>query len=875
MMESGKSRFWVVAAVLAGATFSLASGQKVADWSYTYTDDFQISKVDNDSFFHSIIWPQGAFPPSEPFLYYKDTGELGFGDFHNQPAQLSYCFPFSAKPDRTIRGQIQLDVRFPYTNAGSLQYSLSADGIVWSNAKPLVAGTNIIPVESIRGICYITFYGIEVFIDNLQVVLNSYPADYFVEQNASSPKYTTIQSAINAASDGDVIEVAPGTYKGAGNTDIDFKGKAITVYSQSGPEVTIIDCENKNRGFYFHSVEEPNSVLRGFTIRNGKKTGSDLPSETSGWRQSSAYPIGAGIYCEFSDPSIIDCVIQQCSTELGGGIGLIGAAPMIADCIIENCTAGGLGNAGSGGYGAGIALKRSSNATFINSVIRNNSAFFDSKGAGLYCYQSRVLLSNCEIRSNSASLSVTGGGIYAAGPHTSVQVQRCLIADNSAQSGAGIFADSITIDSVPGDGALNPEPILIVCNVRITNCTIVNNRLVLPQDVIGGGVHSIKSDTVIRNSIIWANQGQNVWIDDSVYTGLIFYSDIQGGYEGQGNMDVDPLFASPLTGDYHLKSIYGRYNPDTATFVSDNAQSPCIDAGDPQDQVGPEPYPNGKRINMGAYGRTTRASMNISPRIFHVTETGSNGNSGLSREDAFATIQKAVDTADVEGDIIMIWPGVYTEDVKLWGTTPRRLTIQSADDAAEVRGGPEGIAFSFYSGQYSGCVLRNLIITNCNWNAIYCENASPTLTNLTIVNNNFGINIVGSANPNIKRCIFANNDYGDIEQTYMKNVFISRLDEVRQIDSEQGNIDGDPGFFNPSAADGDYHLKSPYGRFSPVTGIWVTTDQYLSPCIDIYYPQDPSLTDPEREPQPNGGLINMGAHGGTPYASKSGYAVLP
>ena len=47
--------------------------------------------------------------------------------------------------------------------------------------------------------------------------------------------FSTIQEAIDAAVDGDAVLVAPGTYTGDGNRDIDFKGKAITVRSENGP----------------------------------------------------------------------------------------------------------------------------------------------------------------------------------------------------------------------------------------------------------------------------------------------------------------------------------------------------------------------------------------------------------------------------------------------------------------------------------------------------------------------------------------------------------------------------------------------------------------------------------------------------------------
>ncbi len=50
----------------------------------------------------------------------------------------------------------------------------------------------------------------------------------------------------------------------------------------------------------------------------------------------------------------------------------------------------------------------------------------------------------------------------------------------------------------------------------------------------------------------------------------ITYSDIQGGYEGQGNIDEDPLFVSGSDGDYCLSQI--------ASWQTE--QSPCVDAGE-------------------------------------------------------------------------------------------------------------------------------------------------------------------------------------------------------------------------------------------------------------------------------------------------------
>jgi len=78
----------------------------------------------------------------------------------------------------------------------------------------------------------------------------------------------------------------------------------------------------------------------------------------------------------------------------------------------------------------------------------------------------------------------------------------------------------------------------------------------------------------------------------------------------------------------------------------------------------------------------------------------------------------------------------------------------------------------------------------------------------------------------------------------------------------QGNIEADPCFADP--CNGDYHLKSQAGRWDPNSQSWVK-DDVTSPCIDAGDPHSPIGL----EPFPNGGIINMGAYGGTVEASKS------
>ena len=123
--------------------------------------------------------------------------------------------------------------------------------------------------------------------------------------------YPTIQSAIDASLHSDTIVIADGIYSGPGNRDIDFKGKAITLKSENGPENCTIDCQggevDPHRGFHFHSDEGSNSILEGFSIANGYIVGDGGNG-------------GGGIYCPNSSPTIRNCVVRNCSAGSGGAI---------------------------------------------------------------------------------------------------------------------------------------------------------------------------------------------------------------------------------------------------------------------------------------------------------------------------------------------------------------------------------------------------------------------------------------------------------------------------------------------------------------------------------------------------------------------------
>jgi pectin methylesterase-like acyl-CoA thioesterase len=99
-----------------------------------------------------------------------------------------------------------------------------------------------------------------------------------VHPNETTSYYHTIQAAIDAADSLDIIRISDGIYSGAGNYNLDYKGKAITIYSASGnPNNCIIDCQDLGRAFQFYGSEGPASILDGITIINGMKLSDEEP----------------------------------------------------------------------------------------------------------------------------------------------------------------------------------------------------------------------------------------------------------------------------------------------------------------------------------------------------------------------------------------------------------------------------------------------------------------------------------------------------------------------------------------------------------------------------------------------------------------------
>ena len=437
--------------------------------------------------------------------------------------------------------------------------------------------------------------------------------------NVPTVQHPTIQAGIDAAVDGDTVLVADGTYIGEGNKNLDFNGRAITVKSENGSATTIIDCEDSGSGFFFHNGEGHDSVVSGITIINGQAlNGGGISCDSASptisncvIQENSATSRGGGIYCYLASPIIDNCTIIDNEARQGGGICIFDGSPEIKNCTIS-------GNNDSGIYIYG----RTASPHITNCIISANSEDIGG-GGGIDCRYASPTISHCTINNNTAS--VGGGGIYF--DECSGSITNSSINDNSAgaSSGGGIYIwrgssviSGCTINGnstrVNGGGICLSESSAVITNciisnnkagdyyrgggiaiygddANLVNCTITRNKAGTDG---GGGLYSSSASLRVVNGIIWGNSPEEI-----VYNGdspSIKYSDIQGDWPGEGNINANPEFKDIASGDYQLKDNSPAIGAGTLT----GAPVTDID-GDPR------PNPADSNPDIGAYENSLAA----------------------------------------------------------------------------------------------------------------------------------------------------------------------------------------------------------------------------------------------------------------------------
>ena len=398
--------------------------------------------------------------------------------------------------------------------------------------------------------------------------------------------FSTIQSAINAASNGDTVLVAPGTYV----ENINFNGKAITLASSSGPAVTIIDGNHNGTVVTFNHSETPSSVLSGFTIQNGFQNGG----------------FGAGIAITSASPTISANVITGNHAAGANGIYVNAGSPLIINNTIANNDQAGAGSSGLGGGGIAVSGTDTSpgNPQIINNTIANNSVAGGGDGGGIsVTYFSGPLIQGNLVRANSAYNN--GGGISLNSYNSPVASDNLLVNNKAGGGGSGgglsVFARSgatvsVVNNTIAGNSAADGSSGIFTTGIA-QYAVLTNNIVVAAAGQTGVTCNTFWSSVspVFSHNDVYSAAG-TAWTAACDYT------------SNPGNISADPLFLSAPDNEFHL-----------------SLSSPAIDAGDNGAANLPaKDYDNNPRISdgnsdsvaavdLGAFELTATSSAALAP----------------------------------------------------------------------------------------------------------------------------------------------------------------------------------------------------------------------------------------------------------------------
>jgi parallel beta-helix repeat protein len=380
--------------------------------------------------------------------------------------------------------------------------------------------------------------------------------------------YCSIQTAIDNAVDTDEIVVAPGTYF----ETIDFLGKAVTLRSAVGPEVTIIDAQEMGKVVTCVSGEGPDTVLEGFTVMGGSFTngggmfnrGSSPTVTNCTFSGNSAHGLGGGMYNNDSNPTVTNCTFSENQAIYcidtpgicwgsGGGMSNYLSSPTVTDCTFTDNYAG---QEGGGMY------NESSSPTVTNCTFTDNYAGSywlccgpQGSGGGMSNLDSSPTVMGCTFSGNSTVRA--SGGMFSSGG--SPTVIGCTFSGNDAGSCFRCWG--------AGGGMFNSGS-----NPTVIGCTFSSNS------ADSGGALAFEwgaSDLVMTNCVLW-DGGDEIWNNNGSSV-TINYTDVQGGFPGDGNIDADPLLVRDP--DPGPDGYWGTADDDYGDLRLQPG-SPCIDAGD-------------------------------------------------------------------------------------------------------------------------------------------------------------------------------------------------------------------------------------------------------------------------------------------------------
>jgi hypothetical protein len=467
-------------------------------------------------------------------------------------------------------------------------------------------------------------------ITNAQV----YAAMHYVSQTSPSPTppYSTpqtaahnIQGAVDVATDGDTVLVAPGDYAVTNQITVT---NAIRLQSTAGASQTFVTAYG-GYGFGCLSISNALAAADGFTLRPG--TGDPYGAVlVGGTIQNCNF---TNFYASFgsivmSGGTVSNVIVWYYRGHAGGAAVSCSDSGLITDSQI-------LGKAPVGSGASAVALV---NSRLQNSVITGTGAAPNTSGVAVSAVSSTVV--GCTISSNYNKGQ--GGGAYLQDS----LMDRCIVTSNTSggndpgSGGGGIFeANSVIRNSlIVNNGVVLGDGGAIYGGYRggvhmqggaLLNSTVSGNTAVNFHDAVGAGAGIyVEGNGAVTNSIVYFNSFSGESASSSNWfnagPGIFDHCCTAPDSGGTGNITQDPQFADMFNGNFHLAST-----------------SPCMDAGVTQPwmtgarDLDGNPRVSGASVDIGAY-----ESQPVPPRsILSIIRSGPN--------------------------IILLWPSTGTSDLVL------------------------------------------------------------------------------------------------------------------------------------------------------------------------------------------------------------------
>ncbi|MCP4678710.1 MAG: hypothetical protein GY854_25015 [Deltaproteobacteria bacterium] len=292
-----------------------------------------------------------------------------------------------------------------------------------------------------------------------------------------------------------------------------------------------------------------NTIIDGFIISHGSADGSyDGGRYIACLGGFNEHCDGGGMLNLFTSPTVRNCSFRNnAADESGGGMHNRSNSATVVNCTFIDNRA----NDNGGGMSNSDSTVTVTDSTFTNNYARGN-------GGGIDSTQSTLTIDNCMFSNNTAT---NGAGIHTL--HGGLKTTRSSFIGNTASvAGGGMcnISDFLGVFSVENSIFVGNSSIIaggmqnIQVDTNITNCTFTNNTSEAQQE---GPIGYMESTPRVTNCILWNNT------PTAVPSPAVTYSIVEGGADGTGNLDADPLFEDPTGGN--LRPRQG---------------SPCIDAAD-------------------------------------------------------------------------------------------------------------------------------------------------------------------------------------------------------------------------------------------------------------------------------------------------------